>query len=295
MPRQFGGSYSNKGNDKARVILFGSAFFVIFFSTLAYFLLGTQKQQKMQPAVVVQKEKADVKMVSVLVPAQDISTGTPLEYRLFRKETRPQVGVSDRVIQNFEEIKGHYARTLIVKGQPLNRELITAVRPINELTAEIPEGFRAVTIGVDIRTSVEGFVRPGARVDVVWASRIRGKPSITTIVENAKVLSAERQTRANVAESVVPNTVTLLVTVRDAQKIQLATTTGKLNLSLRGDADTGAGTSAGSITLDDLIGGTRERKVQENVEGTVTVGGEKWLLVDGKLKPATSRGKVEAE
>ncbi len=293
MQRQFGGIQKSGKANKARIVLFGSGFFIILFSALAFLLL--KKEQKPAPAtVVVQEKKEEVKMVSVLVPVQEIATGTALEYRLFRKEKRPQVGVSDRVVKEFEEIKGHYARSLIVKGQPLQKDLITSVKPINELTAEIPEGYRAVTIGVDVRTSVEGFVRPGARVDVVWASRIRGKPAITTIVENARVLSAERQTSSvNQKGASVPNTVTLLVSTRDAQKIQLASTTGKLSLSLRGDEDSGKGGETNPITLDDLIGGAKKEQVQEDIEGTVTIGGEKWLLVDGKLKPAGSTKRSE--
>ncbi|MCB0334594.1 MAG: Flp pilus assembly protein CpaB [Bdellovibrionales bacterium] len=292
MARQFGGVHPNKQNDKAKVILAASLVFIVLFASLAYVLLSSQSEPPKAAAVVVDSGgESEIKMVDVLVPVSEIQPGAALEARMFRKESRPQVGVSNRVVRDFEEIKAHFARSLIVPNQPLHRDYITSVRPTNILTANIPEDFRAVTIRVDARTSVEGFVRPGANVDVVWASRIRGKPGITTIVQNAKVLSAERQTKVDNANPgvPVPSTVTLLVTAEDAQKIQLASTTGKLSLSLRGDADAGKAAGSKTITLDDLIGGIPGARKEENVEGTVTIGGERWLLVDGKLKPATSR------
>jgi len=292
MARQFGGVHPGSQGDKAKIVVAAGAVFVVLFSLLAYGLLSSGDKEGAEPTqAVVVDEQSDVKMVEVLVPVQEIEAGLPLEPRMFRKESRPQVGVSNRVVKDFEEIRAHYSRSLIVPGQPLHRDYITSVRPTNVITANIPEGFRAVTIRVDAQSSVEGFVRPGARVDVVWASSIRGKPGITTIVQNARVLSAERQTdKEQQKGAAVPNTVSLLVSAQDAQKIQLASTTGKLSLSLRGDLDTGKAGSGSSITIDDLFGGTRgDQRPQENIEGTVTLGGEKYLLVNGKLIPAAGQ------
>jgi len=288
MARQFGGVHPGSQGDKAKIVVAAGAVFVVLFSLLAYGLLSSGGGEQQPVETVVVQDQSDIKMVEVLVPVQEIDAGLALEPRMFRKESRPQIGVSNRVVKDFEEIRAHYSRSLIVPGQPLHRDYITSIRPTNVITANIPEGFRAVTIRVDDRTSVEGFVRPGARVDVVWTSSIRGKPAITTIVQNSRVLSAERQTGDEQQKGAAPpRTVTLLVTAQDAQKIQLASTTGQLSLSLRGDLDTGKAGSGTSITLDDLIGGPRgAQRPQENIEGTVTMGGEKYLLVNGKLVPA---------
>ncbi|MCI5065444.1 Flp pilus assembly protein CpaB [bacterium] len=294
MNRQFGGMHSSRGGDRSRpIIIAGFLLFLLFAGLAVLFLQSTGGGDPQSPArapVVVERE-APMKMTSVLVPIQEIQTGVPLEPRMFRKETRPQVGVSERAVKDFEEIRSHYARSLIVPGQPLHKEYITSIRPTNILTANIPEGFRAVTIRTDSRTSVEGFVRPGAKVDVEWATRINGAPGVVTIVENAKVLSAERQTQEAAKQGgAVPSTVTLLVTAADSKKIQLASTTGKLSLSLRGDEDTGRSQGGTGITIKDLLPGNK-RKTQENVDGVVTIGGVRWLLVEGKLVPADSRKK----
>lgn len=294
MSRHFGGVQPGRQGDKTKLVLIASLVFVLLFSVLAFSLLSSSKTSKQeQPKAVAEKVETEIKMLEVLVPLRDLQPGTLLEAQMFRRESRPQVGVSDRTVRTFEEVRGHYARSLIVAGQPLHRDYITTIKPTNALTASIPKGFRAVTIRVDERTSVEGFVRPGAKVDVVWASRISGQPGVTVIVENAKVLSAERQTDAQQKSGVpVPSTVTLLVTSQDAQKVQLASTTGKLSLSLRGDTDEVSDGNAKPITVRDLIGKSGgDRGPAFDAQGSVTIGGEKWFMVDGKLQPASKLKK----
>ncbi|WKZ56432.1 MAG: Flp pilus assembly protein CpaB [Bdellovibrionota bacterium] len=235
--------------------------------------------------VVVQKEE-DIRMVDVLVPVQDIDPGQALEPGMFRRESRPQIAVDSRAIKDFEEITGYYARSLIVKGQPLQKDYITTVRPVNNVTAKIPPGFRAVTISVDARSSVEGWARPGARVDVVWASKLKGQAGVTVIVQNAEVLSAERNTENKAQPGMpVPSTVTLLVSAEDAAKIQLAVTTGSLNLTLRGDNDPGRAVQGKSVTVADLLGGERQQVQDDSYQDRVVIGGAEYILKQGKLIP----------
>ncbi|RIL06034.1 MAG: Flp pilus assembly protein CpaB [Proteobacteria bacterium] len=288
MTRHFGGLHSSRQSDKARLfILLGVGIVVVFFVVALLSFLSTPTAAPAKAAAVETHQDTTVKMVEVLVPIQNIEAGTPLEANFFRKESRPQVGVSPRVVRDFEEIQGQYARSLILPGQPLHRDYITSVRPTNAITANIPENHRAVTISVDARSSVEGWARPGARVDVVWASNIRGAPGLTTIVQNARILSAERQTEAKTNPGQpVPSTVTLLVSVQDAAKIQLAQTTGTLSLQLRGDNDPGKGQAGGSITVADLLGNSTQGPANE-CEGTVTMGGIKYCVKPGgRLEPA---------
>jgi pilus assembly protein CpaB len=258
---------------------------------LLYSSPGGNAVATQEPIQAIEPE-SQVKMVEVLVPVQRIENGTPLDPAMFRREQRPQIAVGNsRVVKDNEEVIGHYARTVILPGQPLQAELITSVRPNNPLTPSIPEGYRAVTISVDARSSVEGFALPGARVDVVWASRIRDKPAVTVIVQNAKVLSAERNMNAETAATgVVPSTVTLLVTADDAAKIQLAQTTGSLSLSLRGDNEAPKGDAARSITIDELLNGPGGKPAAGPKGPIVTIRGpngpEKFRYEDGKLVPA---------
>ncbi len=286
MSRHFGGVHSGAQSDKARIFIVLGVVLVVVCSLVALLALYSgASASSPKPVQVEAPVEPQVKMVDVLVPVQDVEAGKPLEPGMFRRESRPQVGVSPRVVRDFEEIQGQFARSLIVAGQPLHRDYITSVRPTNQITANIPEGYRAVTISVDARSAVEGWVRPNARVDVMWASNVRGRPGITMIVQNAKVLSAERNTDSKVQPGTpVPSTVTLLVTAADAAKINLAQTTGSLTLQLRGDNDPGKGMEANTTTLDDLF--NEAAQVKNDCGGTVTMGGVRYCIKpDGKLEP----------
>lgn len=308
MSRQFGGGGPGKQVQRTKVLGFALAGMALFVCVFVVLLIFTSPQSKANQSSS-QASTTNMEFAEVLVPVQQIEPGTSLEPTMFKKEKRPKLGLPQRVVRDFEEVKGQYSRSIIVADLPLSQEYLTQVKPANTITARIPEGYRAVTINVDIRTSVEGWARPGARVDVIWASRIRNKEAVTVIVQNAVILSAERQTessnnqpqqagllpgRAPPPQAAVPNTVTLLVTAKDAQKIQLASTTGSLSLSLRGDTDAGQGQASGSITIDQLIsdnsGQDQQPTGKEPVEGTVRIKGpsgnyEEWVLKGGRLEP----------
>ena len=296
MNRHFGGGGGGRQTDKARILILAGVFAAMLFSAIAFLSIysGSSTAANNSKTQIVEKE-ADIKMVDVLVPIQNIEAGQLLESTMFRLETRPVIGLSPRVVKDFEELKGMFSRSLIVPDQPLVRDYITNVRPTNALTVKIPEGYRAVTISVDAKSSVEGWARPGARVDLMWASRINGKPGMTLIVQNAQILSAERMIDANVkAGTPLPSTVTLLVTAEDAAKVQLAQTTGSLSLNLRGDGDGGKGASTGSINIDALLG-TDNRPAgrdpnavvvkMRNRKGEI----EEWVYKEGKLVPSSAQ------
>jgi pilus assembly protein CpaB len=264
MSRNFGGFNQARQAERTRllVVLVGLLFAVIAGGVLILvFSYGKESSGMAPTAVVVQKEQAEIRQVNVLIPIRDIDAGTELLPQLFRNESRPELGTSPRAVKSLDEIKGMYARSMVVHGEPLVADLMTPVRPTNAITANIPPGYRAVTISVTATSSVEGWALPGARVDVVWASKIRGQAGVTVIVQNAKILSAEKNIDPNAKPGApVPSTVTLLVTADEATKIQLAQTSGALSLSLRGDSETGKAVSGnlgggGSLTVDDLLSG----------------------------------------
>ena len=263
-----------------------SACLLLLFSAIAVLFLVPGQPATATARTIVIEETRGVEMVNVLVPVQRIEAGLALEPSMFRQESRPKLGLTPNVVRGFGEIKGYFSRALILPDRPLDTDSITQVKPTNPMTANIPEGFRAVTIRTDVTSSVEGWARAGAHVDVIWASVIRGRQAVTAIVQNAKILSAERQMDGNVNGAPVPSTVTLLVTEHDAERIQLAQTSGSLNLSLRGDNDPGKASSAGGVvTIDTLLGVQPERQNDENV-AIVRLGGEEFKLVGRKLVPA---------
>jgi Flp pilus assembly protein CpaB len=149
-----------------------------------------------------------------------------------------------------------------------------------------------VTISVNAESAVEGWVRPGVRVDLVWTTSHVGKLIATTLVENALVLSAERSvqkiaadTRVAPAPQGLPSHVTLLVTVKDSQKIHLARRSpGSMSLSLRGDADT-VERGGSTIAIDNMLRGD-DADALNALQGKIEFGGKSYVMRGGKLMQA---------
>jgi len=232
--------------------------------------------------------------VGMLVAKTPIEIGTRLTPAMFEVVQRPLGELPAKAVRNFSEVEGHYAYAQIHREQPLLMPQVTPIRPVNSITAAIPNGYRAVSITVDEKSGVEGWARPGAMVDVIWTSQIRNVPGATVIVQNAKVLSAERITehRDMAEQAPMPSTVTLLVPTSDANKIQLGSTTGLLGLALRGDGDATAN-PVSSMTTKDLL--SRNEAPPERVShGKISVregNGEKKefdISERGELVPRTT-------
>ena len=274
--------------------LFISGAFVIFATKKGG--SSETEAQPIQPVVV--REVAPVQpasqMVEVIVPARDIPQGEALQISNFVKVSRPSVGLPLNAVRSYEELQGKYARYWLAALQPVTANAITKEQPVNVVADSIPKGYRAVTISVSATSGVEGWASPGAQVDVQWISDALGERTVVLLVQNAKVLSAERRVDTNAAANnganPVPTTVTLLVSERDAQKISLAAVSGSIVLHLRGTE--GAGKASGStstLSVNDVLHG-RSSHERENrqVQGTLKIHGsdgkvDEVAIIDGKI------------
>jgi Flp pilus assembly protein CpaB len=263
-------------------------------------------------AVVVREEPASPTDAAPI--SQDrVNAGAGQRPAIFQKETQPAEDRRSRAVQELPEEEAAYPRQPPAATRSITREQSAQNKP--SAAVQVPNGYRVVTV-----SGVEGWAADGSKVDVIWRSVIAGKPAMTTIVRNAKVLSAERAAPAGApGNAPAPSQITLLVSATDAKKITLAQTTGSLSLSLQGDTDVGKAESAqGSVTVDDLLGrstranGRGHRSPAEAVsggrtlpektgrlpddrdsansssrpnipagKGTVIIGGQKWLIGEG--------------
>jgi pilus assembly protein CpaB len=199
---------------------------------------------KANTIVTAPQQAVDDGMIDIIVPLQSVAPGATLDPKMFRRVKKPEIVVGTDILRDFEEIKGLYSKGMLVAEQPIHRDFLTSLQPVNALTASIPKGYRAIAISVDATSSVEGWAQPGARVDVIWVTRDFGMQMAYVVAPNAKVLSANKRAEgARVdgkdKEGEVPSTVTLLLSVRDAMRVRLAALNGRLALVLRGiDSDT---------------------------------------------------------
>jgi pilus assembly protein CpaB len=229
-----------------------------------------------------------VELIDCLVATDKIEPGTPLDPSRFKRETRPVISGGAGVVTSFEKLRGAYAASFIAAGQPLLADYMTSKAPVNEIQANIPEGFRAVSVSVDDVSNVEGWVRAGAKVDVMLASQVLNKPIITLLAQNAKVLSTGK-VGGRGGKGGGSTTITIMVTVDEATKIQLASSAGVMSLALRGDEDTVESADNQTVTLDAVFGlATPQAFAGPPREGRITYGGRNYLIIGGKLVPEES-------
>lgn len=254
--------------------------------------VNNPQENEVENEVVDIENDDQVQMQDVLIVNQDIQAGEKLDRSMFREEKRPGDIVPSDYVSSFSQLDNKYAKINLKSGNPVTINDIMERKPINTITANIPEGYRAVTINVNVTSSVEGWARAGAHVDIVWNTTINDKPSAVVIIQNVKILSAERQIEANpeAGQVAVPSTVTLLVLAEDATKIHLAETTGKLSLQLRGDNQDGSIQKMNMLTIDDLLERQNKDK-NKKYSAVVRMKGkngkvQKWGLEDdGNLVP----------
>jgi len=104
----------------------------------------------------------------------------------------------------------------------------------------IPAGMRAVTVRVNDVVGVAGFVLPGMRVDVMITGHPPGNPTTVTktVLQNITVLSAGQNMQSDATgKPVDAPSVTLLVTLPQAELLTLAGNEGRIQLVLRNGGD----------------------------------------------------------
>jgi pilus assembly protein CpaB len=114
---------------------------------------------------------------------------------------------------------------------------------------------RALTVSVNNSSGVGGFILPNTRVDVlvtVSSPAQKGESTTKIILEDIKVLAVDQTFERKEDDPVIVQTVTLLVTPEDAEKLVLASTEGKLQLSLRNTSDRSVRATSG-VQLKELV------------------------------------------
>ncbi len=147
---------------------------------------------------------------------------------------------------------GTVVRNPITAGQPLTQGELVAPGDRGFLAAALGPGMRAVTIPVSDMSGVAGFIFPGDHVDMMLTQTVKSTSptggndqqlnTTETVLRNLRVLATDQATETEVSptgQSVVKtaHNVTLEVTPRIAEKIEVAQTLGTLSLALRSLAD----------------------------------------------------------
>lgn len=211
----------------------------------------------------------------VLVAATDIPAGSFVrsEVNLVMADW-PKDNISPAMFTNattkVSDFNGAVARRAIAKGETITKNTLVRSSEGGFMSAVLDPGKRAVSIAVDATTGNAGFIFPGDHVDLILThifgagNAPQPQRASETFIEDARVLAVDQSLDNPENKAVLAKTITLEVSPKQAEEINVAKDLGKISLSLRSlatkpqhaaaSADAATPTAAASIdTLDDVL------------------------------------------
>lgn len=181
--------------------------------------------------------------IQVLVATSNIDVGSFVraDKQLGWIEWQGEISPSFITSNNFkiEDFNGAVARQQILTGVPITPAAVVRVNEGGFMSAVLSPGKRAVSIAVSPTSGNAGFVFPGDRVDLILTHRIPVKDggadvlASETFIQDARILAVDQMLANPENVAVVAKTLTLEVTPKQAEMVNVATNLGAISVSLR--------------------------------------------------------------
>lgn len=184
----------------------------------------------------------------VLVAATDIPQGSFIHTskHLTWAELPEDKITKDYILEgsiNSEDYNGAVARFMVKKGTPITDSSVVKSHEGGFMAAVLKPNMRAISIAVDPTTGNAGFIFPGDKVDLILTHSIRRRTldgenseevlASETFIQNIRVLAVDQKVENEKNTAMLAKTITMEVTERQAEKINVAKDLGKISLSLR--------------------------------------------------------------
>lgn len=226
--------------------------FIVALSCGLVAAIGVSQQMKKKKVKVV-PESTD----EIYVAKKDVNINDELTEDNIMLAEWPKSRIPPGTTNDFRELKDRFARTRMYKGEPILKAKLMDSNGGKSTT--IPAGYRVMSVGVTMDSSVTGLVQPGDRVDVLVFLRKTQEISTTrtkTILQDITVFAVDAETERCLDVKMEPRslrTVSLLVRPEQAETIMLASQLGELSLTLRRPND-GLATAGDGQTVRALVG-----------------------------------------
>ena len=179
----------------------------------------------------------------VVVAARDLNVGQQLTVDDLKTIVLPETQLPKGASNDPAKLFGRGVILPVAENEVLLESKISSSKGAG-LPPMITPGMRAVSVKVNDVVSVAGFVAPGTRVDVIVTGTPNDKSGLpnvtttTTVLQNILVLAAGKEVKTDPRGKPqdVP-VITLLVSPEDAQLLTLASSEGRIQLSLRNPTD----------------------------------------------------------
>ncbi len=196
--------------------------------------------------------------INVAVAARDIVWGTKLAPDMIKIVKFPTDSVPQGHFETTDAVAGRIILNHAKLSEPiLESRLAPATVLAGGVSAVMSPDKRAMAVKVDEVVGVAGFIKPADHVDVMVTMSHPGraeKPFTKLLLENVLVLAtgSDIEKKGKDDKPTPVSVITLEVSPEEAEKLALATTEGKLRLSLRNPQSAQAVLTTGA-TVDSLL------------------------------------------
>lgn len=186
--------------------------------------------------------------------------------------TWPEENITEQMLTSNQvkltDFTGAVARRDIAKGEPIQKALLVKSDEGGFMAAVLDPGKRAISIAVDSTSGNAGFIFPGDYVDLILTHSVQTRQNPVraseTFVENVRVLAVDQMLTNPENKAVLAKTVTIEVSPKQAEEVNVAKDLGKISLSLRSLA-MGKKNTAPIETFDDVLRHASEEPAANNV------------------------------
>jgi len=265
---------------------------LLLLTALGLGLIGYQATRPVAEAPIAASVTPQPLTVDVLVAARGLPAGTLLKEEDFAPQAVPSAEIPQGALTNSPEVRvalrGALLRRYLDAGMTLRAGDVLHPRDRGFLAAVLAPGTRAISIGVDAISGNGGLIWPGDRVDVILTQELNEKDAPLarrfvgeTVLNDVRVVAVDQ----SIAQGAVANgdnapghvarTVTLEVTLQQAERTAVADRLGKVTLAIRAmDGLTDVTGHPGSVyggdvspaLADDRAPGTSRMRVIEGKE-----------------------------
>lgn len=197
----------------------------------------------------IKKSENNVEYTNVVVAVKTIEKRAEISSNDVKIEKVLKSYANAQACTDINEVMGKRASDRIIQGEQILKDRLIGEEKLL-LSYAVPEGKRAVTINVNEATEVGDFIRPGDYVDILATfdkyeiednrQKIVYPRTSKVILQNILVLGmGQLQDVPEGPRTELPKTVTLAVTLQEAERLALGEEMGVLKMALRrvGDHD----------------------------------------------------------
>jgi len=181
---------------------------------------------------------------SVVVAAVDVPVASKLTPELLKVVDWPASAQPQGSFERIDGVAGRVTGAALVAGEPVVEAHLSPKGATPGMASLIPPNMRAMTVPVNEVVGVGGFVHPGDLVDVITTMPVApwgnsGPPEYRSkiVLQSIRVLAAGQQLTSDGNKPETVPAVTLLVSPDDAERLALASTQGKILLTMRAQTD----------------------------------------------------------